>query len=291
MNLEILTVVWGEKHVELFRRACLKSLSFSQNKQVIDELRAKWNIFTDDKHIDYIKKTVRQLMPEAYLDVRSSTELRKYVDPCQAAIIWQIEECLKNDTKLLLAPPDTIFGDGSLDNLLKLGREVGTCVAVPHPRVHPSILESMAFYSTLSNPELVSLAWQHLHRAWSDAEIGHPRQNSFVGGVAWQQLRPQLYSVKHVLPTVYLASFTKEDLDYFKIQLSFGAFDHTWPGHILIPRGRQRTVGASDAAFILEITEPEKNIPPIWEGPTDGFWKEHEHNKINKQFISIFRGA
>ena len=32
MSLQILTTVWGEKHLEIFRRGTLRSLSFKRNK-------------------------------------------------------------------------------------------------------------------------------------------------------------------------------------------------------------------------------------------------------------------
>lgn len=287
--MQILTVVYGEKHVELFRRACLKSLSFPNNRSALYEHKAIWNICTDDKYVEYLRREIDIRIPELVVNFKTTDTLRNYIDPIQSAVIWQIEECLKTNSKLLIAPPDTIFGNGTVSNLLKIGREKNTCVVVPHPRVLPSILEH-AFNPYISNPELVRLAWQHLHQAWSDAEIGHPRQNSYVGGVVWQRLADNLYSVVHRLPTIYLAEFTEEDLSYFKSQVSFGAFDHVWPGDVLVKRERQRYVASSDSCFIVEITEKDKNVPPIWPGDVDSFWRSHVHNGINKGIITTFRG-
>lgn len=289
MSLNILSTVWGEKHIELFRRSTLKSLSFDNNLQALGGVRAKWNIFTEPQYAEYLK-SITKVMEGVDVRIRSTVELRRYTDTVHSALILQMEECLKEEAPFLIAPPDTIFGDGSIHAMLDIGTEPGACVAIHHPRVLPSILEHLN--ESLPNAKLVTLAWEHLHRSWTDAEIGHKRNNSFVGGVAWKKIAASTYAIKHRLPTIYLANFLQEDLDYFKVQISSGHWDHVWPKDLVFPKGRQRTLGSSDAAFILEITEFDKNVPPLWDGPKDGlsFWQKHEHNQINSQFISIFRG-
>lgn len=283
--IQILTLVYGEKHVELFRRACLKSLSWPDNRQAL--IGATWNICTDNAYADHLKREINKAMPEANVSIRGTDQLRDFIDPAQSAVIWQIKECLKKKQRLLIAPPDTIFGEGTIGNLLLLGREDRTVLTVPHPRVLPSILTELE--ETTHNPSLATLAWKHLHQSWTDAEIGHVRQNSFVGGVKWQRLNEKTIAVTHRLPTPYLLDFTEEDLQYFKTQISFGSFDHVYPSDILIPRERQRYVASSDACFICEITERDKNVPPIWQGPLDGFWRHNLQSQINNQVTAIFR--
>jgi hypothetical protein len=143
----------------------------------------------------------------------------------------------------------------------------------------------------VDNGPLVALAWRHLHDAWVHGERGHANQSSYVGGVEWWRVN-NLIQGTHRLPSPYLIQFTKEDLQYFKSAISFGNFDHVWPSDILIPRGRQRYLGSSDAAFIVEITDPNKNVPPIIENqPKTGFWKDHLQNRSNAQIIFTFRGS
>lgn len=291
MKLEILSIFWGEKFIESFRRTALRSLAFKGNKKSIYDQKTRWNVFTEPQFFDYVSKIIDAEFPELEVNIQSTVKLRTHIDMNQSAIIWQIEECMKNKTKLILAPPDTIFGDKTVGNLLTIGAEEGACVVVPHPRVHPTILEDLQSGITYSNPELVTMAWKHLHRSWEDAEEGHPRQNGFVGGVWWNKLEEGLISVRHALPTVYLMDFTAEDLQYFKAQNAFGSFDHLWPGDILVKRERQRFAASSDACFVVEITEREKNIPPIWDGPPNGFWRSHPHNHHNRQVAAVFRGV
>lgn len=289
MKFQILSVFWGEPYCEWFLKGALRSLSFKNNRQTILENCSTWNIFCDDNQIDKIKEATKLVFLGLNVQVRSTAHLRAFIDQHQSAMCFQIEECLKANERLLFLPPDTVFSDGTVAALLKTGREPKTCVAVAHPRVLPEFLLSLKA-STGAPEELVNLAWENLHQSWSDAEVGHPRQNSFIGGVKWEELSPKLYSVTHHLPTVYLADFTEEDLQYFKLQVSFGCYDHTWPSDILLRQVRQRLLGSSDAAFICEITHREKNIPPVKPGDTDLFWREHPHNLHNRQTKVIFRG-
>ncbi len=286
MKIELLTSVWGSAHIEMMRRALLNSLTFERNKMAL--YGAKWNIFTDEEHMVQIKNMCEEALPDTEISIGTTSMLRRYIDITQSAVVWQVEECLKNGSRLLMAPPDTIFGNGTIENLKMSGREKHTCVVVPHPRVIPSFLNTSDIYYRDSNAHLVDAAWNFLHRSWTDAEEGHHMQNSFVGGVVWKEIEEGLYEVRHRLPTIYLADFTKEDLEVFKSMPSFGSYDHEFPSR-LVHQGRQRFVASSDACFIIEITDPNKNVPPIWDGPVTEFWRSHPHGEHDKQILSYFR--
>lgn len=289
MKFQILSVFWGEPYCEWFLKGALRSLSFKQNREAILEHCSTWNIFCDENQVETVKEATKLNFSDLKINIRSTSHLRAFIDQHQSAMCMQIADCLKSNERLLFVPPDTVFSDGSINSLMKIGREPKTCVAVAHPRVLPDFLLNLK--QAIGKPnELVNLAWKNLHQSWSDAEVGHPRQNSFIGGVKWERLGFDLYSITHHLPTVYFADFTEEDLMYFKTQTSFGCYDHTWPADILIRQHRQRYVGSSEAAFICEITHREKNIPPVKEGNTDSFWREHAHNLQNRQTQVIFRG-
>lgn len=286
MKLEILSIFWGQEHFKLFKAASLRSLSWSDNRKALYEADASWSIYTDKNNFLEVEKIVDALLPEIEVTLGDATDLRKYTDATQSALCAQIKKCLGNHSRLLFAPPDTLFGDGSINGLLKAGKDEKSCVVLPHPRVLPEILKDL-YHKT--NAELVTLAWKNLHRSWTDAEVGHPLRNSYVGGVSWNSIGPNLYSIKHVLPTVYLADFTPQDLIYFETTGSFGSFDHLWPSE-LVAQGRQRYIETSDEAFAVEITDKDKNIPPIWPGDPNTFWKNHPHNEHNKNKRAIFRG-
>lgn len=287
MGLQLLTTVWGKEHVEMFKLVSLKSLSWPKNLSALRELKAKWNIFTDD---DSVKELSKAMPVGVHFNIQSITRLRDYIDQVQSAYVWQIRECLKSNDRLLIAPPDTIYGDGSVTNLWKMGRDQHSVVVVPHSRAHPEILKEIE--DPKSNSELVLLCLKHLHGCWTHAEIGHENQNMFGTGMEWQKLEPNLLSVTHLLPTPYLVHFTEEDLDYFKNTSGSGHYDHRWPGDILIRQGRQRYCGSSDAAFMVELTDRYKNLSlSDMSAPKREFRYKWPHNEMNKQIQMSFRGA
>lgn len=295
MKFQILSSFWGDQYADLFERTTLHSLAFEKNAPVLNE--ANWVIYTDPNRFDKLTELIKQKLPNlGSLDLRPLSKLRARVDLLHEALIRSIDECLTKNERLLLAPSDSVFGDGTVPNLFKIGSQPKTCVAVAHPRVLPSILDIGSLLhrscgASVSNAEMVNLAWQRLHRSWSETEDGHPRNSSFIAGTKWERLENKLILVTHRLPTCYLYDFTKEDLDYFKRVPQFGYLDHEYPAE-LVQAGRYRYVGSSDACFIIEITDAEKNLPPVMRGqdPND-FWKHKLHNEFNKQVSVIFRGA
>lgn len=285
--LQLLTTVWGEKHIELFKKTALKSLGWVKNKEALARQNAKWNIFTDDADVADLKGFCRKTIPEIKFNVMPTSDLRRYIDSVQAASIWQMEKAIESKDRVLLAPPDTIFGDGTVESLVSAGLEEGSVVVVPHPRVLPEIVDKLQNYEE-GKQRLVDLAFENLHDSWVHAERGHINQSSYVGGVEWWRVGSTIQGT-HRLPSPYLIHFQQEDLDYFKTATSMGHWDHMWPGDILIPRARQRYIASSEAAFIVEITESDKNVPPIIENqPKTGFWRDHLHNRINSQILFTF---
>ncbi len=285
--MNILTVVYGDKYIEMMRRGLLRSLSFRGNKRVLYDSHSIWNIFTEEKYFFELEKMLYAYLPELKVEMRPTSCLRDHVDAAQSAILKMIKKCLDEKSGFLMAPPDTIFGDGSLLGMAKMMKKPGDCVAVAHPRVLPEILDH-SFETAISNKELCGLAWKHLHRAWSEAERDHMNQNSFMGGVEWEWANKKEVKVTHRLPTIYMCDFVKEDLDYFTFVPGFGHYDHQWPS-ILVEMGRQKYVRDSDQAFIVEITEANKNVPPLVPGQKRGFWKNDPHNEINAKTPITFR--
>lgn len=297
----------------MFKKACFRSLNWPQNRAALGE--CEWHVFTAKEHFDEVvelfkergfKLVLHQLGDSVRVAGCGMVPLRQ----CDAGVILldglrnQIAYSIQNKARMILAPPDTIFGDGSIANLLAIGNGNGRCVAVAHPRVLPAILEEIdvlgATRGAITNAQLVTMAEKHAHVSWKCAEIGHPKNNSYVGGIAWRRLEDGLVSVTHRLPTCYLADFNSSDFDFFWSQVSWGGWDHRWPAENLIRQERQRYVGSSDACFIVEITDWDKNVPPDPQeeirkhvdasGQMDLYWNSHYHNGIDRQTCVIFRG-
>jgi hypothetical protein len=109
--------------------------------------------------------------------------------------------------------------------------------------------------------------------------------------VAWQFLTPSLVGVQHRLPTVYLANFNEADLFYFKAKNEFSIWDTQWTT-MLMKSQRLRYIGSSDGAFACEITKEKFNVPEIASvnmSAPDEFYGDLFHNRMLRQFVSIFR--
>ncbi len=298
--LHMFTSVWGQGHIEWMERALIRSLLWPSNNSVLKN--AIWHIFT--RHDD-VERVVNLASKVGVKEIRIGELPDGLVGtpPQMGLILLQIflhvmDECLKTNGQLLMAPPDTIFSDGSIPNIIQAGRFGDTCVAVPHARVNPSIFGALND-NTASSSELVNLLFKHQHKAWAGAEIGIDNQSTFIGGIAWQKMSgtEKTWAVQHMLPTIYLCNFVKSDVEFFQTSHDgsepvFGAYDHLWPMD-LIKNQRQRWIGSSDGACILEVTKEDQNVPAKYEvNPyePDAFWRGAPHNKQNRQCMFIMRG-
>lgn len=300
--LRLFTAVWGDKHLDWFEKCCLESLSWPKNAASIEG--ATWSIVTKSKDRERLIESIRNskirirdidfmiLGPEFDVNPHAAGQFMN------EAYVNEIAKCITYGAQSLTAPPDTVFGDGTIRNLREVGNQRDVVVFAAHMRVLPDILTDIASHINESghqpsNAKLVSMAIKHAHRTWTEAEVGLEKINSYVGGISWRYLDENLYSVTHRLPTPYLINFTPEDLVYFKNQIHYGVIDHSFPGDCLIDTERQRMIGSSDGAFMVELTDAENNIPPTapyHEDQPDHFWRNAKHNKINRMNTIIFRG-
>lgn len=301
-------MMYGSSYIELFKRACFRSLNYPQNKEALQG--KTWAIYTRKEHFDEItalfKDSVFKLELFAIEDsMRVAGCGFVKTSQCDSGVILlnglrnHILFCLKNNFKMLLAPPDTIFGDGTVPNLIALAKDPGVCVGVAHARVHPTVLDHIevmgATTGAPSNADLVGLLKEHGHASWEFAEVGHANNNSYIGGIAWTRVSDTLFSVQHRLPTPYLMSFDVTDWNFWWSTVSFGALDHTWPGDRLYRQERFRLVGSSDACMILEVTDKDKNVPPIVQKEAlenelgDAYSGDGIHHSINRLFNVIWR--
>ena len=312
-KLRIYTTVWGQRYIDLFEKTILRSFSWDQNKKAIFNEDYVWSVYTNAEDEEKIRSKMIKAGFENLEFRRIQVPILQSYDnhnqvvagykeekvennhPHMGLILLkcfstEIEECLKQNAKLLMAPPDSIFGDGTVHGILSCGTLDYTCVSVPHPRVTDLIFDDL---KQMKNSELVSLSFKNLHKTWEEANVELPMINSYVGGVQWLKIRDDLYRVCHRLPTPYLLHFKPHDLDFFKKQICFGTIDHIWPTN-LIGEERIRMVGSSDVAFIVEITARCQNIPPRYPTPPhepDKFWRNAYHNQIYRQMYSVFRGV
>lgn len=280
-----LTVFWGKKHLDLF--AGLYWSIYNDLNEIGPDIT--WDIYCDeDLHHEVMEILESYGTPKFSVNLQNTTALNGRIDKHHEALCLTIKKCIENNEKMVLLPPDTLFSRGSIKNIIEMSERYGKCVAIAHPRVTPDFRVPTNDAATM----VTATMGKYMHRSWKDAEVGHPRNNSFIGGVEWKEIADKLYAVKHRLPTVYCAHFTNDDLEYFTNSISFGVYDHEWPAKVLIERDRYRLAGSSDAGFCVEKTDETKNIPPVDpRGRDDAFWKNIESSRVNACFQVIFRGV
>lgn len=295
-NLRVLTSVWGDQHMDWWRRAALPSLMWPQNKEALSG--ATWAFLSRKENIDGIQKYVKDSgISVKDIEIYDMGDALSANPHAAGAVIKEVlmveaHKCLTFDSQLLLAPPDTIMGDGSIRNMREIADQRDVVVLAAHARVLPSIIDTVSD-KPMSNAKLVGESFKQLHASWKYAEVGLLQANSWIGGVSWKYLSENLYAVQHRLPTPYLINFTPEDIVYFRSQIHWGVIDHSWPGDMLVPAQRQRLIGSSDGAFMAEITPTDVNIPPcehIRTNEVDLFWRNQPHNIQNRMQSLIFRG-
>lgn len=290
MRIRLFSIVWGDKHIDWFERACVASLSLPKNTAALHDHVAVWDIATREGDRSALSKIAHRLdLPFQFYPAQTELD---HGPALQDSLIQVMRRCLSDNTTLLLAPPDTIFGDGSIGHIINAAISKNVCIAVPHVRAVPRILQENNF--ARSNARLVSLAWKHLHRTWRECDAARTHTNTFGGGVSWRQIGDGLYAVTHYIPTVYLANFLETDLEWFLACKKPDAWDHAWPSKI-VAEGRQRVVGSSDAAFMVELTGEFNNIPNVQlADPNEpdkywGFISNAAHPVFNRNVLSIFR--
>lgn len=250
--MKVLVPVWGEVFTDYLKRGLLRSLSWPLNEVALKG--SEW-VFANEQN---------------FRDTFLNT----------------IESCIKENQLMFIACPDFIFADGSIQTMMDFAASPGACVGMVHVRVLPSILDDLDKPQTSSM--LVTKAFQHLHKSWSEADCTKPKSNCYAGGVSWRR-QNNVFLVQHRLPSAFIVNFIPSDLEYFKAE-RFDSWDHRWPSTW---EHRQRLIGSSDGAFMAEVTEDWGHIPNIRDTnplEQDAFHGERIHNKVNRQFISVLRG-
>lgn len=287
MTLRLFTLVDGLQYRQWMRDGLVKSLQWPANHSSVKN--AEWNLYTTQESADEVIEIARP--------VGISLSI-KIVEPQWAgqflanAVNHCLRGCSEQGDQMLVCPPDTIFSDGSLATFMALAAEPKVVISSPPVRVVPSFFEGFTG-EPMSGANMVSLAWKNLHSTWRDANIKLPRNNSFAGGVSWRKVSENIFAVTHLLPTPFYIDPAPSDGEWFRQYGMPGAFDHLWPGK-LVDEGRQRYVASSDAAFAVEITEDDKNLPVLYPvDPTNptNYLGNQKHNHVNRNTVCVFRSA
>lgn len=295
---KIFLPIWGEKHLRLLEKALLKSLSWSKNLLALED--AQFVIVSSCKYdADRVASKIFEV-----IDVRVEPIIipeLMHIGVNKGEILLNplkdtIKECLKDKTPMLMATPDYVFGNGTIDTLRSLGEEPGSVIGLAHMRVNPNLLEILNHEMT--NEQLVGTGMKFAHPTWIFSEESKKDGFTYYGGISWKKINNTV-AVRHRLPAPFFANFEKSDLDFFNAKHdhphtgTFALWDHYWQSH-LFKEKRFRYIGSSDLALMLEVTESHANIPPsnpLEKTNRDEYCNHWLHNDICQQFLTVFRGV
>lgn len=302
--LRIFTPVFAPKYIERMRRSLAVSLRWPKNQEAIKA--AKWTLFIHPTEFDQVMSIATSVLPEEQIetieavDGMSDLERNRGGLMCHA-FVKALRKCLGDGSQMLVSTVDFIWSDGTIANMIKLAQQKDVCVALPHPRVLPSICDHLD--KPLSSPELVSLALNqgHAHKSWTMSQLGQ-HGGTRKGGILWRKNGGNVWTLQHRMPSPYLLNLRPEDITFFEMdkpekRAAWGAIDHQWAEH-LCESQRWRMLLSSDLGFMAEVTSPEDNVPPdepCDQGEPDAFWTQERHHhllhqKLNRQFVATFRG-
>lgn len=287
MTARIFTPVWGS-HLDLLQNFVAASLGWKKNASALRGRGATWEIYTLEADANRCFDIASSLGIK--FTVHLLTERETNGEMQQQAFLEEMTKCVEEKRPMLTVMPDHVFGDGTIETLLKVGDVPKVCVGFPHIRVEQeSFTEN--FEGPYTNAQLVSMAFKYPHKTWVEGNGSRHMTNTWCGGVVWNKISDNLYAVQHRLPSCFLANLEESDIVWLKSSGFAGGWDHIWPSK-LVREERQRIIGSSDACFVAEMTPRDENHPPL--NPKDEYEPDRysgsaDHNRVNRNLVSIFR--
>ncbi len=316
-KIRLLSVVYGERYLDLFQRACLRSLWQPGNLPAL---------LSADREIEHLVVTPSDQftveIPGHVEDIgRYAIKQVWYGDEAKAhqrgTLEW-MKMCAADGSLAMGANPDWFFADGSVANMVNYLQDRDLAVAGLYARVNDGMfLGHIDFrYDTFSDDkgvfnvspsELVNLAMlNYPHYCLSHADVSKEQNHSAHSGVFVQPISPGLWSMSLRVPNVILASVTKDDCwEYTEhmAQHKSGWWDWVWPTK-LIEHGRLKFLQSSDLFFMVDLTKPDVNHPIVepnrlWnddfvaDGRTEKELghKARLHSLACKAFVGTLRGT
>lgn len=295
--VRIFSIVFNEPYMGWFERACVPSLMWPRNLAAVRQSVVSWDLWTTKEAAGRAAAAAARLGVPVNVD--DSLEPSSWLDkePLKRtmfrALLSELESCALAGHAFLWVAPDNVFGDGSLEGIFAMGAVPGVCVAFTPLRVNADGFLAAMGDGPLPNPELVRVGMEHAHAGFLHAEATREMTNSFRSGVSWRRIGARLYAVTARQHSSYLMQPTVPDVEWMRGFNKFGAYDHTFPSH-LVDHQRQRVVGSSDAAFTVELTPADAGTTGLAENDfldPDKFGQKLSHHKANRNALVIWRAA
>ena len=282
-HIVVWTVMWGQKTIDMYKACLLRSLWQPGNlpELLADGYTVEFRIDCTEYESSYIakenpKKMIVQAWPKGRLNPLSA--------------LWtMMKYCYENNYIFVMGMPDQFIGNGSLTNMIKVAAGRPLCLAGLHLRVDEELFSTYLKanpYAVLSNRQLVRMSIKDMpHGNTINSFIDKPNV-SYVSGLFIQEITPNLYAIIHRLPTIFIASFRKNDIGYMR---DFGCWDHEWPTYLMMQK-RFKFIGSSELFYSVEMTEKDSHYCGPLNSPAGNdeiASSTARHKEINRNFVGV----
>lgn len=311
-ELSLWTVAWG-KHLDYVRDLLYPSLAQPGNLPALIRKHGYTKIHLDLYVGSDDVARARGIADELHLAFGRGDKIAVNIESAKPgetgtlaikSLRESVRLSMERNTRLVIAPPDEFWGDGSLTNLCLYAKGHDFTVAATHLRVQPRFLPLikqamvMAKDGRISNARLVTLAMRTLAPGTASQFDDADSNSTFAGGMSIRRIQDDLWTVVNHIPSPRLAYFTEYDRAYFKQAASIGNWDHAWPTKLVPsingrgPVSRLRVIGSSDVFMLAERTEPGMNQEAPRSGmlANDWFYDRRPHNELCQSFVTTLRG-
>jgi hypothetical protein len=261
-SLFVFVPVWGEEYINWFFIYMLPSLMQENNLPLVKEKKKiVFYFYTKEENIDYLNRLIKinivDFESKIYTEANFCDHAR---DMMSNYFIHILKEGIDKKSLLLFAMPDSIFSNGSIDNMVNLSDGKGVSIAIASPRISIECIKNNNISTLCNGSELtdIVLKCQHQSLAFTNDFLD---VNSTLEGISTKRVKNGIL-VTHNLPSVFLCDPIKSDLSFFRRRPLFNIIDKLWP-HMLFRQSRLKVVASSDIALVVELTHDNDKKPKL----------------------------
>ncbi len=311
-KIRLLSVVYGERYINLFHKVCLRSLWQPGN------LPALLNAGRQIEHLVITPFSNKYVWN--YKSPNYKVDCVWYGDKPNVqtyAIKEWLKMCVDDGSLAMIANPDWFFADGSVSNLVNYLNDRNFSVAGLYTRINDlDFLKELKKQPdrVYSSSMLVDSAFLHPHHVLKYADVTKDSNHSAYSGHFIQPISQGLWTMNIRLAHVFLASVNVSDVEHYDgCKEMYGQawwdsnsaawWDSLWPSHIY-KQGRFKFLQSSDLFFCVDLTKPDMGLCKVMpdmllnddclcDGRDDpcGDHKARLHPEACKTFVGILRGT
>jgi hypothetical protein len=262
-KLYVFVPVWGEKFIDIFLSYSLPSISSDGNLTLLQKkMEVTFFFYTKKESFEILKEKLKGFNYKFNIVLES--DLPSYRRTLNKFFSDMLSKGVKDEAMIFLSPPDQIWSEYSIYNMVKMANGKCVNIAVPHGRVSHSCIskeeENIQKNKKNDSRSMVDIFLDCQHKSFKCSYEEDDFNCISWGAISSSSINKNHISVIHNLPSIFLITPTKSDVIFFKRRVSYYLIDHLWQ-HLLIRESRLKVVGSSDIAFTMEITDENDKVP------------------------------